>query len=166
MDCLDHCFQPQCDVTCFIFKQLEHFSLHWIPRMIIHQTAELMTHYLHGFQIIWHLSAIWDLTWITFDALSWSEHGVNDARVKGSIPVQAIQLRVGLDDPCGSLPQNILRFLKTNLNKLHKYVQVVILWLHRVMFLCAHKYFPNKAREKWNSETGCVNIAAIQRGLS
>lgn len=67
----------------------------------------------------------------------------------GSISLWAIHLRVGLDYPCGSLPQNILWFLKTNLSKLQKYVQVVIPWLDsEVRFLCAYNYYPNKARKK------------------
>lgn len=40
---------------------------------------------------------------------SWSEHGANNAQVMGSIPVWAMHLGVGLNDPCTSLPtQNIL----------------------------------------------------------
>lgn len=43
--------------------------------------------------------------------LSWLEHGANSIKVVGSIPVKAISLRVGLNDPCGSTPtQNILGF--------------------------------------------------------
>lgn len=48
-------------------------------------------------------------TWVfQLIQLSWIEHDTN-ARVTGSIPVQAFHLSVGLDDPYGSLAtQNIL----------------------------------------------------------
>lgn len=35
------------------------------------------------------------------DELSWSEHGANSARAVGSVPVWAINLRVGLSDLAG-----------------------------------------------------------------
>lgn len=42
------------------------------------------------------------------DFLSWVEHSANNAKVMGLIPVQAIQLRVVLNDPCVFLPtQNV-----------------------------------------------------------
>lgn len=37
------------------------------------------------------------------------DHGVKNAKLKGSIPIPAIRLRAGLNDPCRSLPTwNIL----------------------------------------------------------
>lgn len=37
------------------------------------------------------------------------EHGASNAKGMGLIPVQAILFRVGLNEPCGSLPnKNIL----------------------------------------------------------
>lgn len=39
----------------------------------------------------------------------WLGHGVNSAKVVASIPIWVIHLRVGLNDPFGSLPmQSIL----------------------------------------------------------
>lgn len=32
---------------------------------------------------------------------SWLGHGANKAKAEGSIPIRAIHLRAGFDDPCG-----------------------------------------------------------------
>lgn len=46
---------------------------------------------------------------IRFSSLIWLEQVANNARVVGLIPLWAIHLGVGLDDPCESLPtQSIL----------------------------------------------------------
>lgn len=46
---------------------------------------------------------------IQLDWLTWSEHGANNVKVTGLIPVWDQHLRVGLKDPCGSIPtQNFL----------------------------------------------------------
>lgn len=62
----------------------------------------------------WGLSPIWrqrygNWPWDKLSWLSWLESSTNNTSIWGSIPIGAIHLRVGLNNPSGSLPaKNIL----------------------------------------------------------
>lgn len=48
-------------------------------------------------------------SWKFYETLSWLEHGATNTKIVGFIPVLAIHLTAGLDDPYESVPiQNIL----------------------------------------------------------